>query len=287
MPPWSIRRSNWRTSPPRRSTTRCGPKSSASPGCSRRIRGPITVASCCAPRRRRPIGGRGQVVYAAANRMLDAMAHRLRAEGLDCVSVQWGQWTVHFDLDADEHGAAGRDRCLPMPAADALELGMRPLGGNAIVVAFDLDRARSVLEAYGYGPLMSQLSSPDVKTAARVAEADLSQRLMELLAHRHRRRARRKHRHHSPHGRDRPGFVAGTGVTPPRQDRVQPRSRGLGSARRGVDCGRAGTAGPLAVKRIDTHRFSPSGDRSPAFRRRAHGRTAAPGSSGWEIRGLR
>src|SRR6185312_17281804 len=39
---------------------------------------------------RATIGGRGQVVYAAANRMLDAMAHRLRAEGLDCVSVQWG-----------------------------------------------------------------------------------------------------------------------------------------------------------------------------------------------------
>ncbi|HSS25048.1 MAG TPA: nocobactin polyketide synthase NbtC, partial [Mycobacterium sp.] len=43
---------------------------------------------------RATIGGRGQVVYAAANRMLDAMAYRLRADGLDCISVQWGQWTV-------------------------------------------------------------------------------------------------------------------------------------------------------------------------------------------------
>ena len=159
MPPWSIRRSNWPTSPPKRSTTRCGPRSSASPGCSRRIRGPTTAASCCAPRRRATIGGRGQVVYAAANRMLDAMAHRLRAEGLDCVSVQWGQWTVHFDLDATSTAQLAAIGVIPMTPADALAVGMREFHGNAIVLAYDFDLARPVLEAYGYGPLISRLSA--------------------------------------------------------------------------------------------------------------------------------
>ena len=112
---------------------------------------------------RATIGGRGQVVYAATNRMLDAMAHRLRAEGLDCVSVQWGQWTVHFDLDATSTAQLAAIGVIPMTPADALALGMREFHGNAIVLAYDFDLARPVLEAYGYGPLISRLSGPPVE----------------------------------------------------------------------------------------------------------------------------
>jgi mycobactin polyketide synthetase MbtD len=128
------------------------------------------------------VGGRGLIVYAAANRMLDAMAHRLRAQGLDCASVQWGQWTVTFDPEAAGTAQLAVTGLLPMPATDAIELGMRPLGGNRGIVAFELERARSVLETCGRGSLLSQLSSPDAKTAAPVKEADLPQRLMKLLA---------------------------------------------------------------------------------------------------------
>ena len=110
---------------------------------------------------RATIGGRGQVVYAAANRMLDAMAHRLRAEGLDCVSVQWGQWTVHFDLDATNMAQLAAIGVIPMKPADALAVGTRPFRQNVIVLAYDFDLARPMLEAYGYGPLISQLSQLD------------------------------------------------------------------------------------------------------------------------------
>ena len=131
------------------------------------------------------IGGRGQAVYAAANRMLDAMAHRLRADGLDCVSVQWGQWTVHLDL-----GAAGRAKLagtgvVPMSPADAMALGMsRRRGniGNIIVAAFDLGRARSALTTFGYGPLASQLTSPAVEKQVAARESNVSQRFIKLLA---------------------------------------------------------------------------------------------------------
>ena len=128
------------------------------------------------------VGGRGLIVYAAANRMLDAMAHRLRAEGLDCASLQWGQWTVTFDPDAAGTAQLAVTGLLPMSAGDALELGMRPLNGNAGIVAFELDRARSVLETCGRGSLLSQLSSPEVKTTVLVDDADVPQRLMKLLA---------------------------------------------------------------------------------------------------------
>lgn len=139
---------------------------------------------------RATIGGRGQVVYAAANRMLDAMAYRLRAEGVDCVSVQWGQWTVHFDLDATGMAQLAAIGVIPMSPADALAVGMTQFRSNAIVLAYDFDRARPMLEAYGYGPLVSQLTSPVAETPAYpektsqppAAETDVSRRLMNLLA---------------------------------------------------------------------------------------------------------
>nr|WP_264034971.1 nocobactin polyketide synthase NbtC [Mycobacterium lacus] len=131
---------------------------------------------------RATIGGRGQVVYAAANRMLDAMAHRLRAEGLDCVSVQWGQWTVHFDLDADSVAQLAGIGVLPMAPADAIAVGMTRFRRNAIVLAFDFDRARPILQTLGYGPLVSRLTSPVVETRALADQASLPRRLIHLLA---------------------------------------------------------------------------------------------------------
>jgi mycobactin polyketide synthetase MbtD len=128
------------------------------------------------------IGGRGQVIYAAANRMLDAMGHRLRAEGLDCVSVQWGLWTVHLDLGASGIAKVAGTGIVPMLPADALRLGMRRFRGNALVAALDLARARPMLEAYGYGALLSQLTSPVTETPAPIKEADVSRRLISLLA---------------------------------------------------------------------------------------------------------
>jgi mycobactin polyketide synthetase MbtD len=124
--------------------------------------------------------------------MLDAMAHRLRAEGVNCVSVQWGQWRVNTDPEDSGIAKLAFTGLLPMAAADALALGTSRLRGNAIVAAFDLARARSVLETCGHAPLLSQLTSSVADAAApiaapaeaqtRVAETDLSQQLISLLA---------------------------------------------------------------------------------------------------------
>ncbi|ODQ99273.1 polyketide synthase [Mycobacterium intermedium] len=132
---------------------------------------------------RATIGGRGQVVYAAANRMLDAMAHQLRAAGLDCAAVQWGQWTVHFDLDAANTAALEAIGVIPMTPAAALAVGMRPLRSNAIVLAFNFARARPILEAFGYGPLISRLDFDDVDEPATGSDdKDVPGRLLDLLA---------------------------------------------------------------------------------------------------------
>ncbi|WP_232065495.1 nocobactin polyketide synthase NbtC [Mycobacterium shinjukuense] len=129
------------------------------------------------------VGGRGLIAYAAANRMLDAMAHRLRAEGLDCVSVQWGQWSVTFDPDAAGTSRLSVTGLLPMSSNDALALGMRRMGGNAIVAAFELSRARSALETCGRGSLLSQLADSDIgETTAPAGDPGLPERLLKLVA---------------------------------------------------------------------------------------------------------
>ncbi|WP_345499203.1 nocobactin polyketide synthase NbtC [Nocardia callitridis] len=106
------------------------------------------------------LGGRGTLVYAAANRVLDAYAHHLRAEGYDCVSVQWGQWAVHEGDGAADTSVLAEVGYLPMRSADAIALGLSALPGNAVIAAFDWERGRSVLGAYGYGPVLSKLESP-------------------------------------------------------------------------------------------------------------------------------
>lgn len=126
-------------------------------------------------------GGRGQILYAAANRMLDAMAHRFRAEGLNCVAVQWGQWTT-LDLDPTGWAKLAVTGVLPMAPADAVAVGMAGLQRNAIVAAFDLDRVISVLGSYGYGPLLSELSHPPALGEVPLLAGDVSQRLTGILA---------------------------------------------------------------------------------------------------------
>ncbi len=131
------------------------------------------------------VGGRGMILYAAANRMLDALAHRLRAEGLDCAAVQWGQWAVTFDPAASGTAKLSPTGLLPMASGDAITLAGSGFHGNAGVVAFDVDRASSALEACGRGSLLSRLEPPAPKAPdapAQDAAAQAPQRLVTLVA---------------------------------------------------------------------------------------------------------
>ncbi len=138
------------------------------------------------------LGGRGTAIYAAANRALDAFAYRSRANGLDCVSVQWGQWAVFQGRDASDLTSLAEVGYLPMRSADAIELGLGGLRANAIVAAFDWDRGREVLGAFGYGPVLSGLVTPSsvagsaplpVADSGRViAATEVRECLVKLLA---------------------------------------------------------------------------------------------------------
>ncbi|WP_156746365.1 nocobactin polyketide synthase NbtC [Mycobacterium sp. 1423905.2] len=139
------------------------------------------------------VGGRGVIVYAAANRMLDAMAYQLRADGLDCTSVQWGHWNVHDDGDGAALAALAGTGVIAMRPADAIAAGLTtPFRSNVIVASFDAERARSVLETCGRATLLSELSNAVVQPVAPVGgpspaadpapETPVSQRLLGLLA---------------------------------------------------------------------------------------------------------
>ncbi|MFI7671163.1 nocobactin polyketide synthase NbtC [Nocardia sp. NPDC049526] len=133
------------------------------------------------------LGGRGTIVYTAANRMLDAFAHHRRAEGLHCVSVQWGQWGVHRSRSgAADIAKLAEVGYLPMSSVDAIALGLGGLRQNAMVAAFDWARGRSVLGAFGYGPLLSDLVVPTALDAAPApgtdAGTEVPRRMVRLLA---------------------------------------------------------------------------------------------------------
>ncbi|MFC8527723.1 nocobactin polyketide synthase NbtC [Nocardia sp. NPDC057227] len=106
------------------------------------------------------IGGRGTVLYAAANRLVDALAKRYRARGRHCVAVQWGQWAVFRGSGAAEPARLAEVGYLPMESADALALGLGGLRTDAAVAAFDWERGRNILAAFGYGPLLADLKTP-------------------------------------------------------------------------------------------------------------------------------
>ncbi|OBH05640.1 polyketide synthase [Mycobacterium sp. E2699] len=72
-------------------------------------------------------GGRGHAVYAAANRLLDVLAARVRAGGRQCIAVRWGLWQGSAD--------SGRSMADAAVVADIERAGLRPMAPRAAIEA--------------------------------------------------------------------------------------------------------------------------------------------------------
>ncbi|MEU4646206.1 nocobactin polyketide synthase NbtC [Nocardia fluminea] len=115
------------------------------------------------------LGGRGQVLYAVTNRMLDVAARRLRARGIAAASLQWGLWSVAGPLDDAGFARVEEAGVFPMVPADAIEAGLAAPVRDGMIIAADWDFLREVLGAFGQASVLTGLES--ATRAAQVTQA--------------------------------------------------------------------------------------------------------------------
>lgn len=87
-------------------------------------------------------GGKNTAGYAAANRLLDATATRLRADGHPCVSVRWGLWEGAGIIDAAETTRVERAGLKPMEPARAVEASLAAYPSDPLILQADHERLR-------------------------------------------------------------------------------------------------------------------------------------------------
>jgi len=85
-------------------------------------------------------GGHGHAAYAAANRLLDVMAERLRSEGRRCTAVRWGLWPGAGIIDADEITRVERSGLRAMAPDRAVDTALQDFAGDPLVFSADAQR---------------------------------------------------------------------------------------------------------------------------------------------------
>ncbi|MFE3255897.1 nocobactin polyketide synthase NbtC [Nocardia sp. NPDC059229] len=123
------------------------------------------------------LGGRGQILYAVTNRMLDILARRLRERGIDCAALEWGLWSVAGPLDAAGMARVEGAGVYPMNPADAIAAGFTGQPTDAVVISADWPFLRDVMGAFGQAAVLSEVPEPETITPSRIADtaaADVS-----------------------------------------------------------------------------------------------------------------
>ncbi len=92
-------------------------------------------------------GGKGTAGYAAANRLLDVTAARLRADGHHCVSVRWGLWQGAGVIDAAETARVERAGLKPMDPERAVEASLAEYPRDPLILRADPARLRILFGA--------------------------------------------------------------------------------------------------------------------------------------------
>jgi len=141
------------------------------------------------------IGNRAQTSYVAANSMLDALAHRLRAEGIPATSINWGALSESGVVARDEHlgsllSSAGITGLTDAQAFAAMERILRQSVAQACVFEMDWGRWHEAHPKLADDPRFQTVrlkagGKGDADTASKVrmelADASKEQRLGVLL----------------------------------------------------------------------------------------------------------
>ena len=111
-------------------------------------------------------GGKDVAAYAAANRMLDVLADRLRDAGHRCVAVRFGLWEGSSIIGAAEVGRAERMGLRQMKPEHAVEASMYDYRHAPLVLAADPRRLRAF-----FGTSDSPEATRDASVTGDPAEA--------------------------------------------------------------------------------------------------------------------
>ncbi|MEU1206847.1 nocobactin polyketide synthase NbtC [Nocardia sp. NPDC005825] len=118
------------------------------------------------------LGGRGQILYAVTNRMLDVLARRVRERGIDCSSLEWGLWSVAGPLDEAGMARVEGAGVFPMRPADAIAAGFTGQPTDAIVISADWPFLRDVMGAFGQASVLSEVPEPEPVPVIVAAESE-------------------------------------------------------------------------------------------------------------------
>ena len=132
------------------------------------------------------LGGPGQANYAAANTVLDALAHQWRAQGVPAVSLAWGLWAQASDMTGELSGTdvarLNRSGFGALSTADGLALFDRAIGLDvALAVPVSIDPV--ALRRSGTDlPVLRGLVRLPARRAAQADAASFKKRLAGLPA---------------------------------------------------------------------------------------------------------
>ncbi len=137
------------------------------------------------------LGMAGQANYAAANTILDAVAHKRRAQGLPALSVAWGLWdpvsgmTGHL-ADADRRRISGSG-VLPLSADEGMRLLDRAVAADRalmVAVRWDLTGLRALAGSPHGIPAVARglVRTPARRAAQSVSSTSATDILRERLA---------------------------------------------------------------------------------------------------------
>ncbi|MEB3032889.1 mycobactin polyketide synthase MbtD [[Mycobacterium] nativiensis] len=132
-------------------------------------------------------GGYGHGGYAASNRMLDALATRLRADGLNAISMRWGLWRDTTLADHDEIVRIERSGLVAMDPDAAVMASFCQHDSDPVIIAADFDRLGLFFESQGLpspfaaAPTTSQPQPTGDGTVGRSVDQVVRAEIAELL----------------------------------------------------------------------------------------------------------
>lgn len=122
-------------------------------------------------------GGHGHAAYSAANRLLDALAGQLRAQGRQCTAVRWGLWPGDGIIDPAEVSRVERSGLRAMAPDLAVEAGLRDYPADPLVFSADPDRLRTFLGIAEGGGAVREIVAAQPGDTAQAADATGAMRI--------------------------------------------------------------------------------------------------------------